>query len=167
VSIRVNSWLKFCRVGDENLHGIDRPNEVMITRLSGTLAERPDPKSAVGARYYATDEQKVYASGGESWYLEPGAPEQENVAGYLSGPLSDRPSDPAGHIGWIFTDSDTGNQYEAFPTDWALVDDVTPPAPGGGGSFLSSNTARVDPSGFDTGPNAGVIGDLTKPFLTV
>jgi hypothetical protein len=103
----------------------------MITRLSGTLTARPDPQSAVGARYYATDEQKVYVSGGESWYLCPGAPEPADVPGYLSGPLADRPS-PAGHIGWIFTDSVTGNQYEAFPTGWALVNDVTPPAPGGG-----------------------------------
>ncbi len=35
---------------------------------------------------------------------------------------------------------------------------------GGGGSFLSSNTARVDPSGNDS---IAVVGDLTKPFLTV
>ncbi len=33
-----------------------------------------------------------------------------------------------------------------------------------GGSFLSANTARVDPSGNDV---TGTIGDLNKPFLTV
>ncbi len=37
-------------------------------------------------------------------------------------------------------------------------------APGGGGSFLSANTARVDASGND---GTGTVGDLTKPFLTV
>jgi hypothetical protein len=37
-------------------------------------------------------------------------------------------------------------------------------APGGGGSFLSANTARVDPSGND---GTGTVGDLAKPFLTV
>ncbi len=35
---------------------------------------------------------------------------------------------------------------------------------GGGGSFLSVNTARVDPSGSD---ETGTVGDLSKPFLTV
>lgn len=34
----------------------------------------------------------------------------------------------------------------------------------GGGSFLSANTARVDPSGND---GTGEVGDLTKPFLTI
>jgi hypothetical protein len=37
-------------------------------------------------------------------------------------------------------------------------------APGGGGSFLSANIARIDPSGNDS---TGTVGDLTKPFLTV
>jgi hypothetical protein len=35
---------------------------------------------------------------------------------------------------------------------------------GGGGSFLSHEIARVDPSGND---GTGIIGDLAKPFLTV
>lgn len=35
---------------------------------------------------------------------------------------------------------------------------------GGGGSFLSNETARVDATGND---GTGTIGDLTKPFLTV
>ncbi len=35
---------------------------------------------------------------------------------------------------------------------------------GGGASFLSANTARVDPSGDDS---TAIVGDLTKPFLTV
>ena len=35
---------------------------------------------------------------------------------------------------------------------------------GGGGSFLSAFTARVDPSGSD---ETGTFGDLSKPFLTV
>ncbi len=34
----------------------------------------------------------------------------------------------------------------------------------GAGSFLADNTARVDSSGSDS---TGVVGDLTKPFLTV
>ncbi len=34
----------------------------------------------------------------------------------------------------------------------------------GGGSFLSANTARVDPSGDD---GTGTVGDLSKPFLTI
>lgn len=47
----------------------------------------------------------------------------------------------------------------------ALMTQVeTPESGGGGGSFLSSNTARVDSSGDDS---TGAIGDLGKPFLTV
>ncbi len=38
------------------------------------------------------------------------------------------------------------------------------PGTGGGGSFLSANIARVDPSGND---GTGTVGDLNKPFLTV
>ncbi len=45
--------------------------------------------------------------------------------------------------------------------------DSTVPISAIGGAFLSTNTARVDPSGHDTGDDAGVVGDLSKPFLTV
>ncbi len=45
--------------------------------------------------------------------------------------------------------------------------DSTVPISAIGGSFLSANTTRVDPSGHDEGDDAGVVGDLTKPFLTV
>lgn len=56
-------------------------------------------------------------------------------------------------------------------TSWVVNDDgsTSPvlkvvPEGEGGGTFLISETARVDPSGNDS---TGVVGDILKPFLTV
>lgn len=44
------------------------------------------------------------------------------------------------------------------------IEECSPVTPGTASSFLSNQTARVDPSGDDS---TGTIGDLGKPFLTV
>lgn len=49
-----------------------------------------------------------------------------------------------------------------LPSAWSIAAGqlVAP----GGGSYISNNTARVDPSGNDS---TGTVGDLAKPFLTI
>lgn len=90
-----------------------------MIRLSGLLADRPNPGAATNARYYATDEEIVYASVGDSW--QPDWPlDQSDVAGTLSDTISNRPTAGA-YLGWIFVDSGNGDQYEGFPTAWAAI----------------------------------------------
>lgn len=98
----------------------------MSTRLSGLLSARPTPQSCVGARYYATDVPQVYVSYGNQWLVH-NILDNADVAGFLSGAnLAARPSVPKNYLGYLWTDAETGNQYEAFPTAWALVGDLTP-----------------------------------------
>lgn len=115
-----------------------------IIRLSGLLAARPAASSAQGARFYATDVPQVYVSYGSQW-LAQNALDNSDVVGFLSGAnLAARPSIPANYLGYLWSDAATGNQYEAFPTAWALVGDLTPPI-----------------SDFDIGalPSASSVGD--------
>lgn len=89
-----------------------------MIRLSGTLANRPSAGSARNARYYATDEQVIYFSTGQSWERD-WPLDLSDVVGSLSDTLANRPRSSS-YVGWIFVDSDTGNEYEAFPKAWAL-----------------------------------------------
>lgn len=113
-----------------------------MIRLSGTLASRPGPNSCRGARYYATDNQTVYFSTGDSWQANwPLA--SSDLNGTFGGPLAQRP--PSGScVGWGYIDSGTGNQYEAFPDAWAA-------ATIGGGGGGGGGTGNV------VGPAAGAI----------
>ena len=89
-----------------------------MIRLSGLLANRPAASTAVGARYYATDNEIVYLSAG-SWITDRTL-DPSDVVGYLAASLAQRPSS-ASHLGWVFVDTDTGDEYEAFPSAWAAV----------------------------------------------
>lgn len=91
----------------------------MAIRLSGLLADRPEPGAAVDAFYFATDEGKVYVSDGLEW-SERNTLDRVDVAGHKSGLDSSKP-DPRQAIGWIYHSTDTGINYEAFPTGWYLL----------------------------------------------
>ncbi len=54
-------------------------------------------------------------------------------------------------------------KWHQFPIRTVFVNTGSQ-VPQGGGAFLSTNVARVDPSGDDS---TGVVGDLNKPFLTI
>lgn len=92
----------------------------MSVRISGLLADRPAANAAAGARYYATD-GVIYFSTGDGW--KPSfALDHRDAGGVLSGLLAVRP-DPSTCVGWIWIDED-GNEYEAFPRAWALVNQI-------------------------------------------
>lgn len=75
------------------------------------------------------------------------------------------PPPPPGKGYVVGPDSATDAHLAIFDGDsGAVIRDGGAVPTGGGGSFLSANTARVDPSGDD---GTGTVGDLNKPFLTV
>lgn len=129
-----------------------------MIRLSGTLASRPAPNSAKGARYYATDNQTVYFSTGDSWQANwPLA--SSDLNGTFGGPLAQRPSSGS-CVGWGFIDSGTGNQYEAFPDAWAAAT-IGGGGGGGGGtgnvSLIASGTAALGTAAIASGASAAVV----------
>jgi len=96
-----------------------------MTRLSNLLANRPSASTAVGARFYATDTEQVYFSTGNQW-VPKNALDEGDANGQIGGEnLAARPEANT-CIGFIWSDAETGNQYEAFPNAWALINDLTP-----------------------------------------
>lgn len=94
-----------------------------MIRLSGTLANRPSSTSAVNARYYATDEEQVYFSTGDHWLPKNALGAGEDNGLTSGATLADRPN-ANDSIGYVWTDVETGNQYEAFPNAWALISNI-------------------------------------------
>lgn len=141
-----------------------------MIRLSGTLASRPGPNSCRGARYYATDNQTVYFSTGDSWQASwPLA--SSDLNGTFGGPLAQRP--PSGScVGWGFIDSGTGNQYEAFPDAWAAATIGGGSGTGTGGvALIASGTAALGTAAIASGASAAIVsvpaaGVLTTDVIT-
>lgn len=115
----------------------------MIIRQSGTLAQRPTPNPTAwwGHRYYATDTQQIYEARGGTWIVAP-SPEKDQVSGWISGVGigNNRPS-ATSYLGWVYTDTATGNQYEGFPDGWVAI--VVGSGGGGGGSTVLTPTSNI------------------------
>lgn len=96
-----------------------------MIRLADLFAKRPAATKAVGARFYATDTEKIYFSTGTEWVPKTSLDESD-INGQVSGAnLAARPA-ANNYVGYVWTDEETGNQYEAFPGAWALIGDLTP-----------------------------------------
>lgn len=103
-------------------------------RLSGLLEDRPDPKEAVGAYFFATDRGVVYKSTGAEWMIRD-ALGKDDCSGHKFGLEADLP-DAADMIGWIYHATDTAANYEAFPSKkddgaWYLAPMANPFTPPG------------------------------------
>lgn len=96
-----------------------------MVRLSGLFAAKPAAPLANGARYYATDLAQVYVSAGGQWLAKSGLDDDGANGQNAGATLAARP-DANTCIGYVWTDAATGNQYEAFPNAWALLNDLTP-----------------------------------------
>jgi hypothetical protein len=138
-----------------------------MNRLSGDTASRPSAANTAATRYFDTEEEQVYFSTGQAWIPKNGVSEND-ITGQMAGELSERP-EPNTCLGWIFTDTDTGDQYEAFPDAWALIGDLTPasnigatgpvgetgPAGGTGETGATGATGTTGPAGADAAPSTG------------
>lgn len=128
-----------------------------MIRQSGLFSARPLPQAANGSRFYATDTQAIYFSAGNFWMATPPL-DKGDVAGFFSAPFAQRPP-PGGFVGWVFVDSDTGNQYEAFPGAWAAVtvEGGGGGGPGGGVALIASGVAALGVAAIASGAAAAVV----------